>query len=111
MVRGIWFAAGRHQAESRRAMRRTALVTGASSGIGEAFADVFAAAGFDVVLTARRRDRLDAVAARLRERYGVAAHVFVCDLSETAAPAQLCAAIEKEGLVIDALVNNAGYGI
>jgi short-subunit dehydrogenase len=92
-------------------MKRTALITGASSGIGEAFAEVFAAAGFDVVLTARRRDRLDAVAARLRERYGVRAHVFVCDLSEAAAPVHLCAAIERAGLVVDALVNNAGYGI
>jgi len=91
--------------------RRTALITGASAGIGEAFAEVFAANGFDVVLTARREDRLHAVATRLRDRFGVTAHVIPADLSHPAAPAMLWRAVEERGLTIDALVNNAGYGI
>lgn len=97
--------------QTLRRPRRTALITGASSGIGEAFADVFAAEGFDLILAARRRDRLDAVAARLQDRAGVRVHVFVCDLSDPAAPARLCDQIAAEGVTIDVLVNNAGYGI
>jgi short-subunit dehydrogenase len=91
--------------------QRTVLVTGASAGIGSAFAEVFAAEGFNVVLTARREDRLRAVAARLEERFGVQAHVVPADLSEPGAAARLWRDLEARGLVIDALVNNAGYGI
>jgi hypothetical protein len=90
---------------------RTALVTGASSGIGEAFAEVFAAAGFDLVLAARRADRLNDVAARIRQRTGRRVEVIVCDLSEPGAPARLAAEVAVRGLTIDALVNNAGYGV
>lgn len=90
---------------------RTVLITGASSGIGEAFADVFAAEGFDLVITARREDRLRAVAERLRQRYARRVEVITADLSEQDAPARLCDEIARRGLAIDALVNNAGYGI
>jgi len=91
--------------------RRTALITGASSGIGEAFADVFAAAGFDLVITARREDRLRAVADRLSQRDQVRVHVIAGDLSLPDAPGRLCEELQARGLTIDALVNNAGYGI
>lgn len=91
--------------------RRTVLITGASSGIGEAFADVFAAEGFDLVITARREDRLHAVASRLRQRHGARVEIVPADLSAPAAPAQLCAEIASRGLTIDALINNAGYGV
>jgi uncharacterized protein len=94
-----------------RVQRRTVLITGASSGIGEAFAEVFAAEGFDLVITARREDRLRAVAARLEERHGGRVHVIVSDLAERDAPARLCAEIARRGLAIDGVVNNAGYGI
>jgi len=90
---------------------RTALITGASSGIGEAFADVFATHGFDLVITARREDRLRAVAARLEQRYGIRVLVFVADHARTDTAERLCAEIASRGLTIDALVNNAGYGI
>lgn len=90
---------------------RTVLITGASAGIGEAFAEVFAAEGFTLVLTARREDRLRAVAARLEARFGVQAYVVPADLSEPGAPARLWRDLEARGLVVDALVNNAGYGI
>jgi hypothetical protein len=92
-------------------MRRTVLITGASSGIGEAFADVFSAHGFDLVLVARREDRLRALAERLSARDGVAAHVVVADLSEGDAVTRLCDELGARGLDIDALVNNAGYGV
>jgi short-subunit dehydrogenase len=87
------------------------LITGASSGIGEAFADVFAAHGFDLVIAARREDRLRAVATRLERDHGRTVHVIVCDLADRDAPARLCAEIAARGLAIDALVNNAGYGV
>ena len=90
---------------------RTALITGASSGIGEAFAEVFAAHGFDLVITARREDRLRAVAERLEQRYGIRVLVIVADHSLRDTPARLCAEIASRGLTIDALVNNAGYGV
>jgi short-subunit dehydrogenase len=90
---------------------RTVLITGASSGIGEAFADVFAAGGFDLVLTARRADRLAAVAERIRQTHSRQVQVIVADLSHRDAPAQLCEEIARRGVTIDALVNNAGYGV
>lgn len=91
--------------------QRTALITGASSGIGEAFADVFAAEGFDLVITARRADRLRAVAQRVEQRYGRRVDVIVADLSRADAPEKLCSEIAARGITIDALVNNAGYGV
>lgn len=91
--------------------RRLALITGASSGIGEAFAEVFAADGFDLVITARREDRLLEVKERLERQSGVQVTVIVADLSLPEAPERLCSDIAARGLSIDALVNNAGYGV
>ena len=93
------------------ARRRTVLITGASAGIGEAFAEVFAAEGFDLVLVARREERLRAVAVRLAERHGVAAHVVAGDLSRREAVRDIRAELDSRGLEVDALVNNAGYGV
>lgn len=90
---------------------RTALITGASSGIGAAFADVFASHGFDLVLTARRQARLEALAADLRHRYGRRVEAIVLDHSAPDAAERLCATLESRGLTVDALVNNAGYGV
>jgi hypothetical protein len=90
---------------------RTVLVTGASSGIGEAFADVFASEGFDVVLIARRADRLAAVAERIRRTHARRVEIIVADLSDRHAPAKICEEVARRGLAIDALVNNAGYGV
>jgi uncharacterized protein len=94
-----------------RVNSRTALITGASSGIGESFADVFAAHGFDLVITARREDRLRAVAARLEQRYGIRVLVFVADHARQDTAERLCTELAARGLTIDALVNNAGYGV
>jgi short-subunit dehydrogenase len=92
-------------------VRRTVLITGASSGIGEAFADEFARHGYDLVLTARREDRLVALAARLSEVYGVQARVVLADLGRPEERRRLVEEVAAHGLVIDALVNNAGYGV
>jgi len=91
--------------------QRTALITGASSGIGEAFADVFASEGFDLVITARRADRLRVVAERIEQRYGRRVVVITIDLGERDAPARLCDELAARGILVDALVNNAGYGV
>jgi uncharacterized protein len=90
---------------------RTALVTGASAGIGQAFAELLAARGYGLVLTARRRDRLEALAATLREQHGVPVEVIDADLADPAAPAAIAAEVRARGLQVDVLVNNAGYGV
>jgi short-subunit dehydrogenase len=87
------------------------LVTGASSGIGEAFAELFAAEGFDLVIVARRKERLEAVAERLRTTHGSRVDVFVMDLAQQDASARICDELQARGIHIDALVNNAGYGV
>ncbi len=90
---------------------RLALVTGASSGIGAALARVYASHGYDLALTARRGDRLHALADEVRLRYGVDSLVIPADLSLVEAPEQILAAVEANGREVDALVNNAGYGL
>ena len=97
-------------ASSGNALRR-ALVTGASSGIGLAFAHVLAAEGYHLLLTARRGDRLDALAADLVRQYGVRADVFVENLADPQAPERLVTQLARRMLPVDVLVNNAGYGV
>ena len=91
-------------------MADVALITGASGGLGAEFARLFAADGHDLVLVARRRDRLEALAADLSTRHGVAAHVVVADLADPEGVAQVVAEVERLGLVVTYLVNNAGFG-
>jgi uncharacterized protein len=91
--------------------RRLALVTGASAGIGEAFARVYAERGYDLALTARRTDRLDALGAELKAKHGSESVVIAADLSDPNAPDAILAAIAERGRVVDALINNAGYGL
>ena len=93
------------------ARRKTALVTGASAGIGRAFAELLAKHGYDVVLTARRADRLEALAADLARMHGVAAHAIVADLADPHASEQIVNELASRGIVVDFLVNNAGYGV
>jgi short-subunit dehydrogenase len=93
------------------AVRHRALVTGASSGIGAEFARQLAARGCDLVLTARREDRLQALAAELRTQHGVDVQVVADDLAEPAAPDRIVAFATRDGRAIDILVNNAGYGV
>jgi hypothetical protein len=95
----------------REGSGKTALVTGASSGIGRAFAELLASKGYAVVLIARRADRLEALAATLRDRDGVAAHVMVADLADPSASASIEESLRAQGLHVDVLVNNAGFGV
>jgi hypothetical protein len=90
---------------------RLALITGASAGIGAALARVYARHGYDLTLTARREDRLHALADELRLRFGVDSLVVAADLAKPEAPEQILAAIAANGREVDALVNNAGYGL
>jgi short-subunit dehydrogenase len=90
---------------------RWALVTGASAGIGAALARELAARGNNLVLTARRLDRLELLARELSDRHAIRAERIAADLSQPPASEQLCAAIAARGIVVDALINNAGYGV
>lgn len=89
----------------------TALVTGASSGIGSEFARGLAARGHGVTLVARRRDRLERLAAELAERHAVRTEVIAADLAEPQERDRLAAEIERRALTVEVLVNNAGFGI
>lgn len=91
--------------------RKLALVTGASAGIGAAFARILASHGYDVALTARRIERLDALAEEIRRRYGVATLTVAADLSEPAAPGKILDHLTAHGRTVDCLINNAGYGL
>jgi short-subunit dehydrogenase len=88
--------------------RRLALVTGASSGIGEALATCFAQGGHDLVLVARSADKLQQLAAELKSVHGVKVLVHSADLALPGAPAALFAALKRKRVVVDMLVNNAG---
>jgi uncharacterized protein len=82
----------------------TALITGASAGIGEEFARQLAGRGYDLILVARRRERLE----QLAEQLPTTAHVIECDLGSDAA--SLPGEVERLGVDVDLLVNNAGFG-
>jgi short-subunit dehydrogenase len=86
--------------------RPVTLITGASAGLGVEFARICAARGDELVLVARRRDRLDALAAQLGK-----AHVFAADLAVPGAPANLIGEVEAAGLAVETLINNAGFGL
>lgn len=88
---------------------RTCVVTGASSGIGEELARQLAARGHGVTLVARRRERLEALATELADRHDVRAEVVVADLSERDQRVSLVDQVAERGLIIDVLVNNAGF--
>jgi short-subunit dehydrogenase len=90
--------------------RPTALITGASAGIGVDLAQCFAREGYDLILSARTEPALREVGDRLALAHGVRVTAFALDLGEIGAGTKLAAAVEKQGLHVDVLVNNAGYG-
>lgn len=88
---------------------RTALITGASSGIGSELTRLFAADGYDVVLVARRQRRLEEIASEVADD-GVTATVITQDLAKPDGPGELFEAVRERELAVDTLVNNAGFG-
>lgn len=91
-------------------MTSTVLITGASSGLGEEFAIRFAARGENVVLVARRADRLEALARRIEADHGVTATVVAVDLAVPGVGAALRTTLAEKGITPTSLVNNAGFG-
>ena len=97
--------------KGRSGLRPLALVTGASAGIGEAFARAYAARGYDLALVARRADRLEALATELIAAHGVEAFAVPADLALFDAHKPVLLAVAERGRHVDVLVNNAGFGI
>lgn len=97
--------------QSQEGRGHTALVTGASSGIGRAFSVLLASRGYDVVVVARRKDRLEELSEQLSAAYGVRAEVICADLGDPCTPRNIKAELDRLGLTVDFLVNNAGYSV
>jgi uncharacterized protein len=91
--------------------KRWALITGASAGIGAAFAHELAMRGISLVLTARRLARIETLARELHDKHGVEAHSITGDLADPSTPRKLVDEIANRGIPIDILINNAGYGV
>jgi uncharacterized protein len=91
-------------------MRKTALITGASSGIGYELSKVFAKNGYNLVLVSRNTEKLNAVSGEIQKQHDVQVKVISKDLSKSAAPRELYDEVTADGIDIDVLVNNAGIG-
>jgi short-subunit dehydrogenase len=89
----------------------TALITGASKGLGVTFAEELARRGADLVLIARSKDALQILAARLTAQYGVKCHVIAADLADPRTVDDIYAELTEHGLPVDLLINNAGLGL
>jgi short-subunit dehydrogenase len=91
-------------------MAKTALITGASAGLGRELARLFAADGHDLVLVARRREQLEALATELAAERGIAARVIADDLGEPSAPERILYELQRANIEVEYLVNSAGFG-
>lgn len=92
-------------------LQEYALITGASRGIGKAFAKQLAAKGFNLLLVARSSNELEHLAAELTQRYKISVHLLVADLSQSGAAAMVAEWSKQKTSLLTVLVNNAGYGI
>jgi len=92
-------------------MRKTALVTGATNGIGYELARQFAQEKYDLVIVARHRSDLESVASTLEQEWNIRVTVLPSDLSEHGAPTKIAAELKKKKMNVDILVNNAGFGL
>ncbi len=90
--------------------KKTALITGASSGIGKALAYIHASKGGDLVVVARNEKALADLKTTLENQYKISVMILVKDLSEPAAAKEIYEAVKQEGITIDYLINNAGFG-
>lgn len=95
--------------DTRKSDPKTALITGASSGIGAAFARALAVQGYNLILSARREEKLNALANELQEKHGTSSLILLADLATDEGVAKLEAAITETPL--DRLINNAGFGV
>ena len=91
-------------------MKKTALITGASGGLGEEFARIHASKGDNVVLVARSKDKMNALKAELEKQYGISVYVISIDLSELSAPKTIFDELQNQKIRGDYLINNAGFG-
>ncbi len=89
----------------------TALVTGASKGLGAAFAEALAERGMNLVLVARSTDELNALSTRLYAKYKVRRTILSIDLADPSSPQTIAEELERRGIQVDLLVNNAGFGL
>lgn len=89
----------------------TALITGASGGLGGAFAEQLAQRGTNLVLVARSTDKLQALARRLEQQYAITATVMTADLASSSEVDQLISDLKARGIAVDLLINNAGFGL
>ncbi|HEV2615978.1 MAG TPA: SDR family oxidoreductase [Candidatus Acidoferrales bacterium] len=96
--------------DERRWAGKWALITGASAGIGRALAEQLAAGGANLVLTARRSERLEELATKFRSAHSIKAEVFASDLAQPNAPEEIRAFTQSKNLEIELLINNAGFG-
>ncbi|MDQ5823158.1 MAG: SDR family oxidoreductase [Chloroflexota bacterium] len=90
---------------------KTALVTGASGGIGYELARLFARDGYNLVLVARSADKLDEMKQQYERKAGISVHVIVKDLAQPSAPQEIFDELQREGIAVDVLVNNAGFTV
>ncbi len=89
---------------------KTALITGASSGIGKEFAHIHAEQGGDLVIVARSKDSLEQLKSELESRHHISVYVIVKDLSKSSSPQEVYDEIKSQGITVDFLINNAGFG-
>ena len=92
-------------------MNKTVLITGASSGIGMETAFEYASHGYDLILVARRKDRLESIEKSIKEKYNIEIIIIVKDLSKTKSAEELHYEVKKLGLKTEILINNAGFGM
>nr|WP_225999799.1 SDR family NAD(P)-dependent oxidoreductase [Paenibacillus sp. BJ-4] len=92
-------------------MRKTVLITGASGGIGKELADRFAKGGHNIVLVARSEGKILDLAQEYQKKYGIQATVIAKDVAATGVPQEIFNELQEKGIIIDYLVNNAGFGL
>lgn len=96
---------------AQNTMKKTALITGASSGIGYELSGLFARDGYNLVLVARNKQSLEQRADELEEKFGASAKIISKDLAVPMSPDEIFAELQRESIQIDVLVNNAGFNV
>ncbi|APD07734.1 fatty acyl-CoA reductase [Flavobacteriaceae bacterium UJ101] len=92
-------------------MKKVALITGASSGIGKELANIHAEKGGDLIIVARRQNKLDELKTKLEQKYGVEVMTIMKDLSQSGAAQELYSEVQQKNIQVEYLINNAGFGL